>query len=149
MRRICVVWHLSTMGTSCGRFEKHSLYEQCSLVVYLVSTTLSLSALIGFFHTFEAELATAQIKRKLLLIKGVVGLCFWQKFAAPTLAAAYSAHVQSDPGAAPVSADDVNDVLVAAEMGLVFALVFAHVFQPQAEDGEGVGAGVGRRIKFD
>ena len=33
--------------------------ERAAMFVYLVSTTLSLSALIGFYHTFEAEVVAS------------------------------------------------------------------------------------------
>lgn len=95
--------------------------ERAAMFVYLVSTTLSLSALIGFYHTFEAELESAMIKRKLLLVKGVVGLCFWQSLASASISQHLSLSGLSD-------ASQVNDLLVATELGVLGSLAFAVVF---------------------
>jgi hypothetical protein len=60
-------------------FLGHYLHEHIALgwillAAYAVSTTLSLSALIGFFHTFETEIAAHAPLRKLLCVKGVVAV---------------------------------------------------------------------------
>ena len=97
--------------------------ERLHTAVYLGSTTLSLSALVGFFHTFEADLAKYAPLAKLLCVKGTVALCFYQ-----SLVAAWAAR-RLGLGGSLGTAAGLLDLAVCVEMG-VAAFVFAHAFAP-------------------
>lgn len=94
--------------------------------VYCVSATFSLSALIGFFHTFEREIKAHAPIRKLLCVKGVVAVCFYQNIGTPYLARYFGLEKQQER--------DLSDVLVAVEMGLIFSFLFAWAFFPAGAD---------------
>jgi hypothetical protein len=80
----------------------------------VVSTTLSLSALIGFYHTFEKEIEEHAPLAKLLCVKGVVGLCFYQSIGVPFLKDWIG-----------YEGDGLTDLLIAVEMGFIFAFLFS------------------------
>ena len=91
-----------------------------SQAVFMTSTTLSLSALIGFYHTFAKEIATYSPFAKLICIKLVVALCFWQSLVVPVVGdhLALSATFQ----------EQLNDVLVCVEMGMLFSFAFVAAY---------------------
>jgi len=98
----------------------HPMVEYGLNFAYILSTTLSLSALIGFYHTFEKEIETHAPLRKLLCVKGVVAICFWQNLGVPYLAQWLQLTGQA--------AEDLNDVLIAVEMGMLFSFIFFFCF---------------------
>ena len=87
-----------------------------SQIVFMTSTTFSLSALIGFYHTFSAEIAQHSPFAKLICIKLVVALCFWQSLIVPLVGAHFELSAAYQ--------DEINDVLIIVEMGLIFSFAF-------------------------
>ena len=69
---------------------------------------------IKFYHTFEKEIEEHTPFIKLVCIKGVVGVCTYQAFGAPYLAEWIG-----------FEGDNLTDVLIAVEMGLIFCFLFA------------------------
>ena len=100
----------------------HPWLNYLLITAYIVSTTLSLSALVGFFHTFEAEIHSQSPLLKLFCVKGVVGLCFWQGLGSP--------HISDYFELAGHHKDGLIDILVSVEMGLLFSFAFRLSYMP-------------------
>ena len=96
--------------------------------VFLASTTISMSALIGFFHTFEEEIARHQPLKKLLCIKAIVGVCSYQYIGLSRLLPTVSAYLPEG--------DVIGDLAVCYEMGLLFAGAFYWSYRPAAAPAE-------------
>jgi len=112
----------------------HPIISYTSLTLYLVSTTMSLSALIGFYHTFEKEIAGHSPLAKLMCIKLVVAMCFWQGIAVPILGDSSST---PDSWSSSTYQAELNDALICIEMGLVFSFAFCAAFWLPADNDSG------------
>eukprot|EP00270_Netrium_digitus_P003577 TRINITY_DN1416_c0_g1_i1.p1 TRINITY_DN1416_c0_g1~~TRINITY_DN1416_c0_g1_i1.p1 ORF type:complete len:348 (-),score=82.50 TRINITY_DN1416_c0_g1_i1:275-1183(-) len=96
-------------------------------LIFNVSVTVAVSALLMFYHTFHEELAPHNPFIKFLCIKGVVFFSFWQGMVVSGLAALGIIHEGHFPYTVTQVKEATQNFLICLEM-LAFAFIFRKAF---------------------